>query len=374
MKFCKYCGRQIGDNEICSCPDAQAEAQQAAAQQPVYEGTPAQQPIAPQEAQSQAPEQPMHQNVQQEPINQPYESEETQVLEQPPFQQQPTPDLNENPAAVFNQPPQQQEAPVNHNQPVAPPQQPYYAPQGQPYDPYGQQAYGQPAYGQPAYGQPPYGQPYNNGQYVPQSVKPAPSSVDFSKFTHFFKNYFVNPNEAVNEHAKAKDAVTLIILSVLFVLMCGLCDLGLGLNIGYKAGAFFVFGLVFGIIGLAMSFGSNILYTTLTKQKQDIVELIGKTILHTPMTTILLFLGIFVSLVKSPVFIAIYYVIIAITFAVSQISILIDYTKTQGTSMLKKLYFFGVVFIFVAVMAILAYLQCKTVISSLIDSYLGSWF
>ena len=92
------------------------------------------------------------------------------------------------------------------------------------------------------------------------------------------------------------------------------------------------------------------------------------------MTTALLFLGIFISLIKSPVFIAVYYVIIAITFAVSQISVLIEYTKTQGTSMLKKLYFFGVVFVFTIVMLILAYLQCKTVISSVIDSFFGSWF
>ena len=188
------------------------------------------------------------------------------------------------------------------------------------------------------------------------------------------KNYFVNPNEAVNEHAKAKDPATLIILSVLFVLMSGLCDLGLGINIGYKAGACFVFGVVFALVGLAMTFGSNILYTTLTNQKQNPVELISKAILHTPMTTALLFLGIFISLIKSPVFIAVYYVIIAITYAVSQISVLIEYTKTQGTSMLKKLYFFGVIFVFTIVMLIFAYLQCKTVISSVIDSFFGSWF
>ena len=301
MRFCKYCGRQLGDNELCTCPDAQAEAQRNAQQPapqstdtPVYEEASAQQP-APQEIQHETHE---------------------QVAPQP------------------------QEMP----------QQPYYTAQGQP-----------------------YGQPYNQ-QYVPQQVQAAPSSVDFSKFTHFFKNYFVNPNEAVNEHAKAKDPATLIILSVLFVLMSGLCDLGLGINIGYKAGACFVFGVVFTLVGLAMTFGSNILYTTLTNQKQNPVELISKAILHTPMTTALLFLGIFISLIKSPVFIAVYYVIIAITFAVSQISVLIEYTKTQGTSMLKKLYFFGVVFVFTIVMLILAYLQCKTVISSVIDSFFGSWF
>ena len=107
--------------------------------------------------------------------------------------------------------------------------------------------------------------------------------------------------------------------------------MGLGINIGYKAGACFVFGVVFALVGLAMTFGSNILYTTLTNQKQNPVELISKAILHTPMTTALLFLGIFISLIKSPVFIAVYYVIIA-------------------------------------------YLQCKTVISSVIDSFFGSWF
>ena len=362
MKFCKYCGRQIGDNEICTCPDAQAEAQRTAQQPepqltetPVYDETPVQQ-SAPQEIQYETPEQTVSQSEQQvsqpEMFQQPPVQDAQPSTPQPTEQPQPVPtenqaaDFSENPAAVFNAPTQQ--APINHNQPVAPPQQPYYTGQ-------------------------PYAQQYNQ-QYVPQQVQAAPSSVDFSKFTHFFKNYFVNPNEAVNEHAKAKDPATLIILSVLFVLMSGLCDLGLGINIGYKAGAFFAFGIMFAIVGLAMTFGSNILYTTLTNQKQDAVELISKSILHTPMTTALLFLGIFISLIKSPVLIAVYYVIIAITYAVSQISVLIEYTKTQGPSMLKKLYFFGVVFVFTVVMLILAYLQCKTVISSLIDSYFGSWF
>lgn len=344
MRFCKYCGRQLGDNELCSCPDAQAEAQRNA-QQPVPQSTDT--PVyeeAPQEIQYETHEQvaPQPQEMPQQPPVQ----EAQPMAQQPAPAENPTPDFSENPAAVFNAPPQQQESPINHNQPVAPPQQPYYTAQGQPY----------------------------NQQYVPQQVQAAPSSVDFSKFTHFFKNYFVNPNEAVNEHAKAKDPATLIILSVLFVLMSGLCDLGLGINIGYKAGACFVFGVVFAVVGLAMTFGSNILYTTLTNQKQNPVELISKAILHTPMTTALLFLGIFISLIKSPVFIAVYYVIIAITFAVSQISVLTEYTKTQGTSMLKKLYFFGVVFVFTIVMLILAYLQCKTVISSVIDSFFGSWF
>lgn len=354
MRFCKYCGRQLGDNELCTCPDAQAEAQRNAQQPapqstdtPVYEEASAQQPT-PQEIQYEIHEQvaPQPQEMPQQPPVQ----EAQPTAQHPAPAENPTPDFSENPAAVFNAPPQQQESPINHNQPVAPPQQPYYTAQGQP-----------------------YGQPYNQ-QYVPQQVQAAPSSVDFSKFTHFFKNYFVNPNEAVNEHAKAKDPATLIILSILFVLMSGLCDLGLGINIGYKAGACFVFGVVFALVGLAMTFGSNILYTTLTNQKQDPVELISKAILHTPMTTALLFLGIFISLIKSPVFIAVYYVIIAITFAVSQISVLIEYTKTQGTSMLKKLYFFGVVFVFTVVMLILAYLQCKTVISSVINSFFGSWF
>ena len=338
MRFCKYCGRQLGDNELCTCPDAQAEAQRNAQQPapqstdtPVYEEAPAQQP-APQEIQYETHEQvaPQPQEMPQQPPVQ----EAQPTAQQPAPAENPTPDFSENPAAVFN----------------AQPQQPYYTAQGQP-----------------------YGQPYNQ-QYVPQQVQAAPSSVDFSKFTHFFKNYFVNPNEAVNEHAKAKDPATLIILSVLFVLMSGLCDLGLGINIGYKAGACFVFGVVFALVGLAMTFGSNILYTTLTNQKQNPVELISKAILHTPMTTALLFLGIFISLIKSPVFIAVYYVIIAITYAVSQISVLIEYTKTQGTSMLKKLYFFGVIFVFTIVMLIFAYLQCKTVISSVIDSFFGSWF
>ena len=303
---------------------------------------------APQEIQYETHEQvaPQPQEMPQQPPVQ----EAQPTAQQPAPAENPTPDFSENPAAVFNAPPQQQESPINHNQPVAPPQQPYYTAQGQP-----------------------YGQPYNQ-QYVPQQVQAAPSSDDFSKFTHFFKNYFVNPNEAVNEHAKAKDPATLIILSVLFVLMSGLCDLGLGINIGYKAGACFVFGVVFALVGLSMTFRSNILYTTLTNQKQNPVELISKAILHTPMRTALLFLGIFISLIKSPVFIAVYYVIIAITYAVSQISVLIEYTKTQGTSMLKKLYFFGVIFVFTIVMLIFAYLQCKTVISSVIDSFFGSWF
>lgn len=317
MRFCKYCGRQLSDNELCTCPDAQAEAQRNAQQPapqstdtPVYEEAPAQQP-APQEIQYETHEQvaPQPQEMPQQPPVQ----EAQPTAQQPAPAENPTPDFSENPAAVFNAPPQQQ-------------------------------------------------------------VQAAPSSVDFSKFTHFFKNYFVNPNEAVNEHAKAKDPATLIILSVLFVLMSGLCDLGLGINIGYKAGACFVFGVVFALVGLAMTFGSNILYTTLTNQKQNPVELISKAILHTPMTTALLFLGIFISLIKSPVFIAVYYVIISITYAVSQISVLIEYTKTQGTSMLKKLYFFGVIFVFTIVMLIFAYLQCKTVISSVIDSFFGSWF
>ena len=111
MRFCKYCGRQLGDNELCTCPDAQAEAQRNAQQPapqstdtPVYEEAPAQQP-APQEIQYETHEQvaPQPQEMPQQPPVQ----EAQPTAQQPAPAENPTPDFSENPAAVFNAPPQQ---------------------------------------------------------------------------------------------------------------------------------------------------------------------------------------------------------------------------------------------------------------------------
>ena len=67
-KFCKYCGTQLEDGQVCGCPQAQAE---AAAQQPVQPQQPQQQPPQQQYAQPQ-PEQPPQQQYAQ-PQQQPYQ-------------------------------------------------------------------------------------------------------------------------------------------------------------------------------------------------------------------------------------------------------------------------------------------------------------
>ncbi len=48
MKFCKYCGTQLQDGQVCSCPSAQQAAAAAQPQQPVYQQPVYQQPVQPQ--------------------------------------------------------------------------------------------------------------------------------------------------------------------------------------------------------------------------------------------------------------------------------------------------------------------------------------
>ena len=203
MKFCSYCGRQLNDDEVCTCPESSR--------------------VNPMQTQ------PADQNTQSyysQPQGQPYAQPA-----QNPYSQQAYAQPAQNPYAQQNQAPygqtQQSQAPYGQQA-----QNPY-AQQGYGQNPYGQQPqnpYGQNPYGQPSqnpYGQNPYGQnPYGQGsqqQYRQPSQFSKKAKNIFSDFLDILKAFFKSPKAAVESCQKSGSFVIPGILTGIYAIATFLC-------------------------------------------------------------------------------------------------------------------------------------------------------
>lgn len=259
--FCKYCGKALQDGEICSCPQAQAEAAQQ------YQGQQPQQP--PQGYQ-------LPQGYQQPP----------QDYQQPPQGYQP------------QQPPQGYQQPPQGYQPQQPPQGYQQPPQG--YQPQ------QPPQG---YQQPPQG-------YQPQQpAAPNPFVTALQKILPYLKSYVSSPVIAAQDFIDQKDLIFAGILIgiqaivsglALFGILQGLCNAvnGVAGILGAKMGASIPMSLIFGILAgvLAMAIFIVIVFAVakICGSGCTFVDAVLAAVSHTPFVIVLLLASFLLFLLFLP--------------------------------------------------------------------------
>ncbi len=243
MKFCPYCGRQLNDNENCTCPDAL----RANAAQPQY----ADQNAQPYYSQG------YNQNQNVPPQNQPYG--------QAPFGQQTQPQYDQQP--YYGQQPQNPYGQQAQN----PYGQAPYGQQGQ--NPYGQAPYGQQnTYGQ-SYGQNPYAQGGQQSQRQPSQFSKKAGNL-FSALLDIVKTFFKNPKKAVEDCKKGGYAISGIFAGIygLATFLCTWLMLRSIVAITYDA---------------AKEWNNNIKFSALAKEVYNVPLLIIAGILCAAVTAVL---------------------------------------------------------------------------------------
>ena len=208
-----------------------------------------------------------------------------------------------------------------------------------------------------------YGQqiPVQQG-FQPTAQKPQIQlNLNPNLFVEFIKNYFKNPNEAVRLGAKNKDIISMLIFGLAFVFTNGLAQAAIGIKLQMTVGInlstfsfiLFVFGLLFGVFGMALPAVLNIVGCFINKKELSKKEFIGKSILHTPITSVLLFLSFAFCLISYKLAFFMF-VMTAVVYVISMLSSVLE---VLNEGMIQKLMAFGMAFLFIAFFAILILIE-----------------
>ena len=262
--FCKYCGKPLQDGEICSCPQAQAEAAQ--------------------QYQSQQPPQEIYQQPPQGGYQQPPQG----GYQQPPqggYQQPPQGSYQQPPQGGYQQPPQ-----GGYQQP----------PQG---------GYQQPPQG--GYQQPP------QGYQPPHPSGPNPVVLAFQKLLPYLKSYVKAPVSAAQELVAQKDMVFTGVLLGIQAIATGLLLFGILQSIcgtlssvmgfagaltgnGVSVSANFFMCLIFGILAAAAAIAIyGLIVFAICKimgLNCSIQDVAAAAAAHTPFVTVLLLVSFILCL------------------------------------------------------------------------------